>query len=246
MEILSEFQVQKEIREVMEMNKEQISLTIGQEAEASEIFFNLMKEKVNSKKDIEMQKSMVSDIVIGLSRGEKSKDFERRYGDNRHLEYFNTVLEEGAAGQIIEALRNNNLPTDILKGVRRDTPYNEFVKGYKGVRVIQEIEKVEGTSPFVSYFAIEKDGNIIYEWKPSERYVHIYDIEDDEIPYEEMQENKVRVPKQKETDGQKTVKRVTENTSSTTRRIDFYYTKKGNLCRRIIENGKFVGGGLVK
>lgn len=246
MKILSEVQVQKEIRKVLEENPEALSLNLKQEAEASDIFYELMKEQVNKNKDLELQKSMVSDIVTGLSRKETRTDLFKRYGDNRHLEYFDNVLEKGASREILEALNRNYIPSEVLKGIRRDTPYNEYVKGYKGVKVIQEIEKPEGTSPFVVYFAIEKDGKIIYEWKPNGILVDIYDDLEEDIPYEDNMENKIRVPKQDIKKGQQTIKRVSENTAYGNRKIDFYYTKKGNLCRRITENGKFVGGGLVK
>ena len=56
------------------------------------------------------------------------------------------------------------IPTSILRGVRKDMPYDEVVDGYRIVQIMSE-ETGPGQSPEVAYFAIidEKTGETIFE-----------------------------------------------------------------------------------
>lgn len=243
MKILDEKFVKEQLAE---WAKEDYPLTLSQELKAKDLFYDLMKEKQNSSKDLPTQEALLAEIARKLAIGEKPESVFRQHGDNKHLNYFDVFLEEGASGDILDILKENGISTDILKGIKKNVPFDVTVDG---IRVVQEMSNGEDTSPTIERFAIYKDGSLIYEWKPSSMWATVYDDYDDyydDFEPDEMPKNKVKVPKIEKADGQKTVKKVTEVTPNGERRVDFYYTKKGNLCRRIMENGKFVGGGLVK
>lgn len=56
------------------------------------------------------------------------------------------------------------IPTSILRGVRKDTPYDGVVDGYRIIQIMTE-ETAPGQSPEVAYFAIidKKTGETIFE-----------------------------------------------------------------------------------
>lgn len=243
MKILDEKFVEEQLAE---WAKEDYPLTLSQEFKAKDLFYELMKEKQNASKDLPTQEALLAEIARKLAIGEKPESVFRQHGDNKHLNYFDVFLEEGESGKILERLNDYGISSDVLKGIKKNVPFDVTIDG---VRVVQEMSNGEDTSPTIERFEIYKDGSLVYFWSPKTVSVNIYDDYDDfwdDFEPDEMPKNKIKVPKIEKADGQKTVKKVTEVTPSGERRIDFYYTKKGNLCRRIMENGKFVGGGLVK
>lgn len=86
------------------------------------------------------------------------------FSDVKHMGYFEFTLGRKESNRLFNVLSELKIPTSILRGIRKDTPYNEVVDGYRIIQIISE-ETAPGRSPEVVYFAIkdEKTGEIIFE-----------------------------------------------------------------------------------
>lgn len=163
----------------------QIELTESQIADAVDLFDRLMNEKVNQTKNAWEQEALVTDIAIGYSIGESTDFIFKQHADNKHLNYFDVFLETGEADKIQQALLKHNIPTDVLKGIKKNVDFDVTIGN---VRVVQTMSDGEDTSPTIDSFEIYQDGNLIYKWSPDEIWE-----ENDDI----FEPDKYYVPEQK-------------------------------------------------
>lgn len=161
-------------------NNPQIELTESQIQDTVDLFDKLMNEKVNQSKNLWEQEALVTDIAIGYSIGEPTDLIFRQHADNKHLNYFDVFLEQGEADKIQKALLKHNIPTDVLKGIKKNVDFDTTIGN---VRVVQTMSDGEDTSPTIESFEIYKDGELIYKWSPDEFWEEGYndiDFEPDE------------------------------------------------------------------
>ena len=252
MDILSNLEVNRTIDEFMERNLGKVELSLDEIEEIKDMFNVLMKDETNSNKSVFEQKSLIEDLAIGKSYGEKTERLVRSHSSNKHMDFFDTFLGEGEADKIQEALYKNGLPTSVLRGIKAKKEI--YIPTKTDVGLVEVRGKIEpspdGTNSQDDFFEVLLNGKAIYSWTPDYTLVDLPDLEEecfDEVEPQESQNRKVKVPSVEKAEGQKTVKKVTENTSDgDTKSYQYYYTKKGNLAVRITKNGIFVGGGLVK
>lgn len=140
-----------------------IELTESQIQDTIDLFDRLMNEKVNQSKNLWEQEALVTDIAIGYSIGEQTDFIFRQHADNKHLNYFDIFLEHGEADKIKKVLSEYNIPTDVLKGIKKNVAFDVTIDN---VRVVQTMSDGEDTSPTIEDFEIYKDGERIYKWKP--------------------------------------------------------------------------------
>lgn len=171
--------------------KDDYPLTLYQEMEARELFYDLMREKQNINKDIPTQEALLAEIARKLSYGETRESVFRQHGDNKHLNYFDVFLEEGASKNILDALNYYGISTDVLKGIKKNVPFDAVIDG---VRVVQEISNGDDGSPTVEKFEITKDGKLVYFWTPRRDYVSYFD--DEYYDETELEQEKPAPPKQ--------------------------------------------------
>lgn len=187
---LNENEVNFIINKFIEENSGIIEITENQIFETKELFNSLMNEKVNSQKTKLEQESLISDILIGYSYGEKKDFMFRQHSDNKHMNYFDIFLSEGESKKIQSALYKNGIPTDILKGIKKNIPF-DITKD--GIQIIQEISDNGEGSPTISKFEIYSDGKLIYKWTQDLEYE-----EDDYIDYD-YYEKEEKIPEQPKT-----------------------------------------------
>lgn len=187
----------EQVKNIINQYKNDYNINDMQALKVEQIFFKVIKENRNKNKDIDLQESLVTAIMHEIATNETQERIERRYGDNSHMYYFDQVLEEGQSAKIEAALLKYNIPTSVLKSVRRDTPLDANIDG---IRVIQEIEKPNpDDTPTVSRFEIYKDGELIYKWTREEgNFFTDEQLEDYEQEAEEQSKREERIEMFKE------------------------------------------------
>lgn len=251
MDILSNLEVNRTIDEFIERNLGKVELSLNEIEEIKDIFNVLMKDEMNSNKSVFEQKSLIEDLAIGKSYGETTERLVRSHSSNKHMDFFDTFLGEGEANKIQEVLYKNGLSTSVLRGVKAKKEI--YISTKTDVGLVEVRGKIEpspdGTNSQDDFFEVLLNGKAIYSWTPDYTLVDLPEFEEehfDESEPQESQNRKLKVPSVEKSEGQKTVKKVTEITSEgDTITYQYHYTKKGNLAVRITKNGKFVGGGLV-
>lgn len=169
-----------------------IELTESQIQDTIDLFDRLMNEKVNQSKNLWEQEALVTYIAIGYSIGEQTDFIFRQLADNKHLNYFDVFLEQGEADRIQKALLKHNVPTDVLKGIKKNIDFDVTIGN---VRVVQIMSDGEDTSPTIESFEIYKDGELIYKWTPDKFWEEGYDDIDFEPNEYYRPESEVETPK---------------------------------------------------
>ena len=117
-----------------------------------------------SKYHEEEVRSLVSGVAFDISKGGNKDDvFASNYG-MRGYSYYNNFLGTGELGKIFEALKENDLPVDVLSIVTKGSQPDTFVHPKLDLKITQVVEKVKGSSPIIVYFAIIYNGKTIYSF----------------------------------------------------------------------------------
>lgn len=136
-----------------------------------EVFNALMVEEVRKYDTMADNETLLHDLLEMRFGEEQATNFQMMsaYGDNKHLGYFDMVLQEGESDYIASVLAENNIPTSVLKGLSASVPHEgvpiELPDG-RMVQIYQEVEKPSpDDSPIVTNFEIYVDGQQIYSWR---------------------------------------------------------------------------------
>ena len=162
---LSNLKVNQILTQFVEENP-QIELTESQIQDTIDLFDRLMNEKVNQTKNLWEQEALVTDIAIGYSIGEQTDLIFRQHADNKHLDFFDNFLNYGETKKIKKILKENNLPSSILKGLKPNQEIH-LVPEYNGDKI--EIKgnitfSPDGEKEQNDYLEISMNGKIIYSW----------------------------------------------------------------------------------
>ena len=136
-------------------------------------YLSLMKENVNKNLDKQNQGSILTNIMSQIDTAvEVSPEIAARsavndMSDVKYLDYYNKFIYEGAREDIIQALHDNGLSTNVLAGVRlHQIGHNHFDTSQGRVDVYQEYEVDENgnmISPFILIeFKITLNGREIF------------------------------------------------------------------------------------
>lgn len=135
-----------------------------------EVFNALMGEEARKYDTMADNETLLHDLLEMRFGEEQATNFQMMsaYGDNKHLGYFDMVLQEGESDYIASILAENNIPTSVLKGISASVPHEgvpiELPDG-RMVQIYQDVEKPSpDDSPIVTNFEIYVDGQRIYSW----------------------------------------------------------------------------------
>lgn len=136
-----------------------------------EVFNALMNEEVRKYDTMADNETLLHNLLEMRFGKEQATNFQMMsaYGDNKHLGYFDMVLQEGESDYISSVLAENNIPTSILRGISASIPHEgvpiELPDG-RIVQIYQEVEKPSpDDSPIVTNLEIYVDGQEIYSWR---------------------------------------------------------------------------------
>lgn len=245
-------QVYEIIENTLQENSQALTLSETDKYKTYTTYKQLMYEKVNVNKTIEEQEDLITAIIIGRNTFNDKGEVETwnriftEHSDLKHLSYYDNFLREGEADKIITALKKHGLSTEVLRGVKAN---QEVTTTIDGATVHQEVEEDDEGYKYVSYFSIEYNGNIIYEYDSENIIPEARTDEQMDYKLEELSDYSNEF-----SDSQNTRIRRTTKTNVGKSISDYYVTKSGNVAERrmgyyVDANGKrkfgFIGGGLV-
>lgn len=132
------------------------------------MFKTLMKEEGNRDYSPKLQESLIDNIFFRLINGYTKSEIMSEFSDVKHMGYFEFTLGRKESNRLFNVLSELKIPTSILRGVRKDMPYDEVVDGYRIIQIMSE-ETAPGQSPEVVYFAIKDEKQVKSYLKVTER-----------------------------------------------------------------------------
>lgn len=166
--MLTEMELDAAIQQLIDDNPMAISLNAKQVKEIKDMYYRLSNENRTKAKNRDEQLSMVSAIGIAVNDHTDANAIYNRFADNKHMSYFDEFLADGERGNIQEALTRNKLPTDILKGIRKNTDYTGDFNINGNLVVVNQVTDVDDDGyRYVSEFTITVNGEEIYNFKAS-------------------------------------------------------------------------------
>lgn len=141
------------------------NFSIEDESDVFKLYDELMNENCNCNKSKDMQLILIENIAQQLDSGVKCKDIKLMYSDNKHMAYYNMSLREGETENIEKVLYENGLSSNIFKeaNIKKNMSSTGTALGGR-IRIIQEVEKIEGESPVVVLYEIWYDNKCIYHY----------------------------------------------------------------------------------
>ena len=138
-------------------------------------FNDIMFDPENAEMSKMRQESALTAVAFHVKEGMSNEKIFMLNTSYKHLNYFDFFLSEGESQKIIAALKQYDIPIDILRGVKKTLPMDKDnitfekinKKGQKVkdiVRLTQTIVKEPNISPYIGEFIIEYKGKIIYEF----------------------------------------------------------------------------------
>lgn len=169
--ILNANQINDIINNEISRGNSTIELTISDEKRIHDLFNTSMKNDLNKNKTLEEQGALVTAIFTAVIRKEKDYVILQQHSENRHLDYFDNFLADGETQRVVDAFKENNIPPDVLRGVRKTEDLNnQRVKGFKDLILNQKVERTEDGSYIVVEFTIDYKGKRIYSFNRGEDF----------------------------------------------------------------------------
>lgn len=245
---LTDLEIHNEIMQVIKDNPESISLTNEQIKEIKEIYNRLSSERNIIEKTKTDKLSVVSGITIAVNEHTSENAIWNRFADNKHLSYFDAFLGEGERGKIQKAFSQNNLPTELLKGIRKNTDYsNTTIVNGQSV-TIEQITDIDADGyRYVSEFNVYVDGDLIYDFKADRNFM----TESVRKSFLERAEDILEMSEGSFFDGETITKRKV-NTPNYSYVEEAYQTSKGDISTRkryaagTVIDGVKVGGRFIR
>ena len=173
-----------------------------------DIYSSLMNNESNKYKSLEIQKSMIEDIVYSKIKNEDERFIFQRYSDVKHLEYLDIFAGVGESQKLLDILREEKIPVDVLKGIKYKLNMNEEKVG-NGVEITQTFD--ENSPPELERFEVKYKGKTIYlfEGKIEEQFKF------DKSLLNEEQQEELRIKKQQDYEY---IKKIKEKISKSKRK----------------------------
>lgn len=225
-----------------------------------EIYNSLMNNETNKNKSLEMQSSMIEDIVYSKLKNEEERFIFQRYSDVKHLEYLDTFAGSGETQKLLDILREKNISVDVLKGIKYALPMNnEKDKSNKDVEISQTFSP--DSPPELENFEVKYKGETIYsfdgkiseEFKIDKNSLSLQEQEElkkvKSENYKIIKEIKKRVKKQKRKSKskgffniieEKDIKNLNKIKPDIIEAIEFSVKQKVRKAYRDVKTGRFV------
>ena len=115
----------------------------------------------------------------------------QRYSDVKHLEYLDIFAGVGESQKLLDVLREEKIPVDVLKGIKYKLNMNEEKVG-NGVEITQTFD--ENSPPELERFEVKYKGKTIYSFdgKIEEQFKFDRDLLNEE------QQEEIRIRKQQD------------------------------------------------
>lgn len=156
-----------------------------------DIYNSLMNNETNKYKSLEIQKSMIEDIVYSKIKNEDERFIFQRYSDVKHLEYLDTFAGVGESQKLLDVLREEKIPVDVLKGIKYKLNMSGENVG-NGVEITQTF--TPDSPPELEKFEVKYKGQTIYSFdgKIEEQFKFDRDLLNEE------QQEEIRIKKQQD------------------------------------------------
>lgn len=204
-----------------------------------EVFNALMGEEARKYDTMSDNETLLHDLLEMRFGKEQATNLQMftAYGDNKHLGYFDMVLEAGESDYIMSVLAENNIPTSVLKGISASVPHEGIpieLEDGRFVQIYQDVEKPSpDVSPIVVNFEIYLDGELIYSWKKraSKEAISLKKTKQYNITKEEFEKASIG----------KTISSRTVITNTGKYREELWKTSRGNAAiRKRGKGGRFI------
>lgn len=121
------------------------------------------EEKITQKPDYQKEQ-FVDGTIIDVLRNVSVEEYAQTNQDVIHYNYYDYFLYSGAGSDIYKALKENNIPSSVLAGIKKhgsDSYTFETLNGDK-ISVTQNVDN-NGQYKYISYFSIKKTDKNGYE-----------------------------------------------------------------------------------
>lgn len=112
----------------------------------------------------EQIRSLITKVAYDIQKGRTQDEVFAYQSGVKGYTYFENFLGSGELSNIMSAMQQYGIPLDALKIVTKGTQPDTFVHPTLNLKVTQVIEKVKGSSPIITYFAITYNGDTIYSF----------------------------------------------------------------------------------
>ncbi len=226
---------------------------------AYDIYLSTSMEELNVKRNKEEQQSeatmLMQQIHLIDLQDFSTNDYldsirrlENQFRDVRKFTYFDNFLYQGASDDIMKILKQYNIPTKALKGLKPSLPFDEVTwtsSDGKQVRIIQEVTK--NPSIVIEVFDIYYDGKLIFslDQQVSEEDRFTMDRPPKEEPEEEVETKEIteKVNKAKAKHKKNYSKTITVKEKQKIEKIDEYKINKVSKTGRKYTKTFYKGAG---
>ena len=162
MEKLNNVEAYQVVNNMLSRNDMQIDESIKNRI--VDIYSSLMNNETNKYKSLEIQKSMIEDIVYSKIKNEDERFIFQRYSDVKHLEYLDTFANRGETQLLLDSLREKGISVDVLKGIKYALNMNNEKSPIdKNVEISQSFS--QNSPPELESFEVKYNGETIYKFE---------------------------------------------------------------------------------
>lgn len=168
--MLSEKEIDAIISNYRGLMSGRVIFTEQQIADTKEVFYDLMSEDIHKNKTLDQQEDLITYILAGWRKNE-TKEFQKRdLSEVKHIAFFDNFLQEGEGGKVYRALKDNGLPTSVLRGITPNNKIKLKVQTDKGLLSIEGRISFSpnGEDEYEDYMQLTLNGQVIYSWERDE------------------------------------------------------------------------------
>lgn len=134
------------------------------ENKIKEIYDNVKLEQINVNKTPDEVSAFIEFTFLELKSGTKPQDIQRHFSSNRHMNFFDNFMYEGASAEVTAALNKVGLGTDVLKGIKSNqSQHFEFMTPVGELNIYNTWVQ-QGRSKHLEFFTIYLNGEIIFNF----------------------------------------------------------------------------------
>lgn len=132
--------------------------------------------KNNTKEeDVVLVQNIIQEVDENLYTIEEIKYSK---SDAEHIEFFDRLGYDGMSTDILKALEKNNIPAEVLRGIKAAIGSHSYSNDELGIVIELEFESIDGSPALIS-MEIYKDGKRIFDYG-NDKIIDRFEIEDGE------------------------------------------------------------------
>lgn len=157
--MIGEFDVNKELDTILKRNG--LSITADEYTSITEAYEEVMREEARQYSNYTSKYQLLQGITQQTKQGASQVDVIQTFSDVRHFEFYETFMGTDERRRLVNTLRENGIPLDILKGVRVKVD-GDNLKPIKGISIDYDFQENEHGSLVLTYFEVTKDGEKVF------------------------------------------------------------------------------------